>query len=311
MSINASILIPVYNGVKYIDSCCSSLINSNELLESEIIFIDDGSIDNSLEKINLFKDANKSHNIIVLKNEKNRGLSFSLNKGIKAALGNYIFRLDIDDCWVDGRLNSSLKYFKRLNKINENYALLGTFMKGKSGKKYISPIQVSNLYQLIFTSCVFHPTWCIKSSIAKKYTYEMESPFDDYYFILRLILDNYQMFNIPEYLVIYNDNYTKDRITVRSSSSRNVNFVIIKFLIIKFIIKRILFNYKKHFCKKNLLKQIRKIIITKAEFKSNFFLSKISQIINTILYKIYFCVLYLCNYYYYRKILKENDNEWK
>ena len=289
MSLDASILIPVYNGSKYLENCFRSLIKPKELsiYNVEIIFIDDASNDKTFEMLNILIKSYNKNNVVLLRNKKNKGISYSLNKGINFSKGKYIFRLDIDDLWIDGRLKKSINCFNKLNKINKNYVLVGTFMKGKSGKKYCSPLNVTDIKQLISSSCVYHPSWCIKSEILKKYKYEIPSPWDDYFLVLRILLDGYFIYNIPEYLVLYNDISSKDRITTRTCNDRNVNFVIIKLLILKYlVISFFKINTNNH--KSNLLKSFKNVVLSKNNYKSSIVISKLAWIINTIVYKIFF-----------------------
>ncbi|MDY3959367.1 glycosyltransferase family 2 protein [Romboutsia timonensis] len=89
--IKISVIIPAYNVEKYIKQCISSVINQT-LKEIEIIVINDGSTDLTLERINEIKD--KRIRIITKRNE---GLSSARNVGIEIAKGKYIIFLDSDD----------------------------------------------------------------------------------------------------------------------------------------------------------------------------------------------------------------------
>lgn len=89
-----SIIVPVYNNEKYIKRCLESLILPK--FEKEIIIIDDGSTDNSLNLINEFMNENKNENIVLLK-QKNNGAAVARNKAIKKAIGDYIMFVDSDD----------------------------------------------------------------------------------------------------------------------------------------------------------------------------------------------------------------------
>ena len=91
-----SVVMPVYNVEKYIADCLFSLINQT-LEEIEFILVDDGSLDNSLEIINLF--AKYDSRIKIIKQE-NAGPSKARNTGLKEAKGQYISFIDSDD-WVD------------------------------------------------------------------------------------------------------------------------------------------------------------------------------------------------------------------
>ena len=90
-----SIIIPIYNGQDYVARCINSLLNQNLPVESfEIIAINDGSIDSSVQIIEQFADKNEN---IRLVNHTNRGLGATRNVGIELAKGKYIYFLDVDD----------------------------------------------------------------------------------------------------------------------------------------------------------------------------------------------------------------------
>lgn len=88
-----SIIIPVYNGEKYIAESLRSMISSKHK-NIEIIVINDGSSDGTYEIANQFL---KSDFRIQLINTKNSGVSRARNKGMEAARGKYYFFLDADD----------------------------------------------------------------------------------------------------------------------------------------------------------------------------------------------------------------------
>lgn len=90
-----SIIIPVFNGEKYLEDCLYSCIAQNEPLDTyEIICVNDGSIDNSAEIINDFK--NKYSNIRLF-NQSQGGVSKARNLGLKNAQGDYVWFVDADD----------------------------------------------------------------------------------------------------------------------------------------------------------------------------------------------------------------------
>lgn len=90
--IDVSVIVPVYNASKYLSKCLDSLIS--QTIESyEIIIINDGSTDNSLEIINNYK-SNKKVKII---STKNNGIGIARNKGLKQAKGKYVLFVDSDD----------------------------------------------------------------------------------------------------------------------------------------------------------------------------------------------------------------------
>ena len=91
--IKVSIIVPVYNTSKYLDKCITSLINQT-LKDIEIIIVNDGSIDDSQKKIELWQKKDKR---IKLYNKENGGQASARNLGLSVANGEYIAFLDSDD----------------------------------------------------------------------------------------------------------------------------------------------------------------------------------------------------------------------
>lgn len=89
-----SVIIPVYNVEKYLGECLESVINQT-LTEIEIICVDDGSTDNSLDI--LYKYAIKDARVKNVMLRANYGLSYARNRGMEVAEGKYIYFLDSDD----------------------------------------------------------------------------------------------------------------------------------------------------------------------------------------------------------------------
>jgi glycosyltransferase involved in cell wall biosynthesis len=91
-----SVIIPVYNGESYLRECVDSLLNMT-FKSCEFIFINDGSIDKTLNILEYY--AKKDSRIVII-NQKNKGVSVARNNGLKIAKGMYIGFVDADD-WVE------------------------------------------------------------------------------------------------------------------------------------------------------------------------------------------------------------------
>lgn len=89
-----SVIIPVYNGEKWINRCLASLLAQELTSEMQIIIIDDGSIDKSLLIAKKFEKNNSAIKVI---STANMGVSNARNIGLKEAEGEYITFVDIDD----------------------------------------------------------------------------------------------------------------------------------------------------------------------------------------------------------------------
>ncbi len=94
--IKVSIIVPVYNVEKYLRECLDSLIGQT-LKDIEIITINDGSPDNSLQILEEY--ATKDPRVKII-NQENAGLSAARNRGLSEASGEYVAFIDSDD-WVD------------------------------------------------------------------------------------------------------------------------------------------------------------------------------------------------------------------
>lgn len=85
-----SIIVPVYNTSKYLEICLNSVFKQTNQ-DYEIICINDGSTDNSLDVLKKYEED------IIIIDQKNQGLSMARNNGVKKAKGKYILFLDSDD----------------------------------------------------------------------------------------------------------------------------------------------------------------------------------------------------------------------
>lgn len=103
-----SILIPAYNVEKYIEECLLSIVNQTET-DWEVIIIDDGSKDNTLDLCNQFARYYKNKKIII-KHKENEGLLMARRDAIDMASGEYIVFIDSDDYFYS---NTALEDIRR------------------------------------------------------------------------------------------------------------------------------------------------------------------------------------------------------
>ena len=89
-----SIIITTFNISNYIHICLNSLIKQS-YSDFEVICIDDGSTDNTLEILDYF--SKKDHRIKIYKNKTNKGIEYCKNKGLKIAKGDKITFLNADE----------------------------------------------------------------------------------------------------------------------------------------------------------------------------------------------------------------------
>lgn len=98
-----SVIIPLYNKELYIKSAIESVLNQT-FKDYEIVIVNDGSTDYSLQIVNSFKNKN-----ITVINQANTGVATARNNAIAAAKGKYISLLDADDTWYSNHLEAQKK----------------------------------------------------------------------------------------------------------------------------------------------------------------------------------------------------------
>jgi capsular polysaccharide export protein len=215
MSIKVSVILPIYNVEKYLEQCLESLVHQT-LKEIEIICVNDGSTDNSL---NILDNYSKMDSRIVVINKKNGGTGSARNVGIKAAQGEYIGFIDPDD-WVD------LSMFEKLyNQIEKNSVdIVMCSIKGfndlaqtfEDYQYYADVNFISDLDNKIFTWQDISPFKIPFSSINKIYNkqfidkYKIEFAegldFEDHKFIFMSMIKAKGSIFIREPLYIYRYN---------------------------------------------------------------------------------------------------------
>ena len=138
-----SVIVPIYNTAQYLDRCISSLVNQT-IKDIEIILVDDGSQDASL---NICQTWAKEDKRIIVIEQENSGVSAARNKGLAYAEGEYILLLDSDD-WLS--LNTFEVLLKEQQKCNADCVVFG--LKQTSGniwapntnKVYKSLVELKN-----------------------------------------------------------------------------------------------------------------------------------------------------------------------
>ena len=132
-NIDLSIIVPAYNSSDYIKECISSVLMQKTSYNYELIVINDGSKDDTLEKINLFKE-NKHLKIIT---QENKGFSGARNRGIDESLGKYIMFLYSDDLLCE---NSIEKLIKTAKEKKADIVQGSYYTFNKNGNKFYTNI---------------------------------------------------------------------------------------------------------------------------------------------------------------------------
>ena len=229
-----SVILPAYNCEKFIGKAIESVLQQT-FTDFELIIINDGSTDTTESVIHEFNDQR----ITYLKNSKNQGLIYTLNKAIAHANGNYIARMDADDICLAGRLAKQKTFLDQ----NEDIAAVASTIEfiNEQGEKTgiweldrqtITPAQIRRA--ILKQNCIAHPTVMIRSETLKQLKYkEYQKNIEDYDLWLRLLNRGCKIAKLDNPLLLYrrhDDSVTSTHL--KKSNPFFKHFVMkIKFLI--------------------------------------------------------------------------------
>ena len=164
-----SIVMPAFNAEKFIQTSIESII-SQTYQNFELLIINDGSSDNTLEIIEKFK---KQDERIILINRKKSDLATSLNQGISLCKGQYIARMDADDIAIPERLNVQLNFLVNNPSIDLVASNVIFFTNNKVAG--VSDFRLHKTKKLKFylnTIGLPHPTWMARSNFYRRFNYD-------------------------------------------------------------------------------------------------------------------------------------------
>ena len=167
-----SVIIPTYNRAHLITRAIRSVLDQT-YRDFELIVVDDGSTDNTVEIVNGFNDPR----IKYIRHDKNRGAAAARNTGIKAARGSYIAFQDSDDEWLPDKLEKQLQAFKNASpEVGVVYTGICRLINNK--KVYFESTdkkgKEENLYRSILKNSVY-----IQSAVVRKECFAKAGMFDE------------------------------------------------------------------------------------------------------------------------------------
>lgn len=222
-----TVLMPVYNGEKYLAKTIKSILNQT-YTKFEFLILNDGSTDRSEEIINSFNDPR----IIYIKNEQNKGIVATLNIGLELSKGKYIARIDADDITLNTRLEKQMDYMQS----NPSCKMCGSqaIAINENGEKIYKirrpllsdDVKVNHLFRNSF----IHPSVIFDARIAKELKYDIEYQYAEDYYLFSQIALNYKVANLNEGLILYRihaENITsKKRVEMNESEMKTINYLL-------------------------------------------------------------------------------------
>ncbi len=239
-----SIIIPVYNGESYLDRCITSLINQT-YKNIEMIFLNDGSKDNSLAILGKYQQKDKR---IIIVDKKNTGVSDTRNIGIDKASGKYICFCDCDDAYDTTYIQTMYDNIKKHNvdvvKCNFRVVDINNKLieKGNcteiANKKYNYKAIIDEIVPRCLGGsipCFCHLLMIKKSMLKARFPLDI-AMMEDVIFYTNLLTNISSMYVIDDtlYTIMYNPNGATNNI---KNVERNIKNVISVNIYLKGILK--------------------------------------------------------------------------
>lgn len=199
ISTKVSVLMPVFNADEFLREAIDSILDQT-FSDFEFIIINDGSTDTSEKIIESYRDSR----IRYVKNERNFGLVYTLNRGIDLAKGTYIARMDADDRSLPTRFEKQVAYLDQHSEVGA----CGTAFRFFGDKTHLSsnPSDFRQAFTMLsVNSSLGHPTSMIRRSVLKQHSIYYEEEFQyaaDYAFWVRIGQVS-QLTSLPECLLLY------------------------------------------------------------------------------------------------------------
>ncbi|WP_117149611.1 glycosyltransferase family 2 protein [Paraliobacillus zengyii] len=197
-----SIITPTYNAEKYIDETIMSVVKQS-YTNWEMIIVDDGSKDKTIDLIKSYQKADNRINLTIL--QHNQGAGIARNTALKKANGKYIAFLDSDDKWLPEKLKKQLNFMQE-NNIAFSFTEYDRIQNSDSGQKIIKRVHIptnANYKQLLKKNVVGCLTVMIDTSLTGEITMNDIRARQDYALWLELTRKGFKAYGIQEVLAEY------------------------------------------------------------------------------------------------------------
>lgn len=194
-----SVLMPAYNASLYIRQAIDSIL-SQTFSDFEFLIIDDGSTDNTIDIVKKYTDTR----IKLIQNEQNRGLVYTLNKGLDIAQGKYIARMDADDICTSHRLEKQVAYMERHSGVT---ALSCAFRFMNTPHEIHFPTDSERIYiKLLDNTALLHPGAVLRSEVLRQENIRYNADYkhaEDYHLWVQFAEKGLELGNLGDVLVEY------------------------------------------------------------------------------------------------------------
>lgn len=196
-----SIALPCYNAGNTIVHCLQSILGQS-YQNWELLAMDDGSTDDTLERLHSFDDPR----IRIISDGVNRGRSYRLNQAALLAKGTYYARMDADDLMFSDRLEKQIGFLLQHGDTD----LLGTGIISigddliPGGQRH-APARITNPYRILKGEVLYHPTVTGRTSWFLKHPYNEDYQDSEDFALWAKSAGNLSLANLQEPLLFYRE----------------------------------------------------------------------------------------------------------
>ena len=177
-----SVIMPVYNGEKYIAQAVQSVYAQN--IPLELIVLDDGSVDGTWKALIPWENR---PDFCLYKNERNLSAAGSRNRGVSVAKGRYVAFLDADDWWEEGKLAAQLAALEMTGDVICSTGRDLMNPDGTSTGKYISVKSRLDYHELLKHNSINCSSVLILREVALEFPMEHDDSHEDYITWLKVV----------------------------------------------------------------------------------------------------------------------------
>ncbi len=196
---SVSVCMPMYNASPYLRECVDSIL-SQSFEDFELLIVDDGSTDDSVEIVRSYGDER----IRLIENKHD--YIGSLNILLDEARGKYIARMDADDVMMPERLQAQYDYME----CHPSIDLVASGMNyiGNGGRTFVPPVtdRCINPKDMLESCCIAHPTVFVRTDVFKKHDLRYREEYkyaEDYRLWAEMLMSGLRLTNIERPLINY------------------------------------------------------------------------------------------------------------
>lgn len=195
-----SVVVPAYNCAPYLTDTLQSVL-AQTVQPLEILVIDDHSDQETQAILETF--SHQESKIHVYRNEENRGVAYSRNRGVSLAKGDWIAFLDSDDQWAPEKLEKQLAMLKAKNGV---FGFTGSAFMDESGQRYSGIFEVPETVsqtELLRQNVISCSSVMIRRELMVRYPMKSDDIHEDFDAWLRILSEVPAAYGLNAPLLIY------------------------------------------------------------------------------------------------------------